>query len=87
MVAFLNRFRSAPTEVPVADTTQVHDDAEDVHSSVEPGKEAGLDSKIVDSGSDFDAESISKDAQAGVQKIEATTQVWSKNMLILAYAL
>ncbi|OLN95330.1 Siderophore iron transporter mirB 5 [Colletotrichum chlorophyti] len=32
-------------------------------------------------------ESICKDAQAGVQKIEATTLVWSKTLLIVAYAM
>ncbi|KAI1339940.1 major facilitator superfamily domain-containing protein [Xylariaceae sp. FL0016] len=36
-------------------------------------------------GSDSDVDAISKEAQRGVQKIEATTKVWSKQHLILAY--
>jgi hypothetical protein len=36
---------------------------------------------------DSDSESISKDAQAGVQKAEATTQVWSRSHLIAAYVM
>lgn len=35
--------------------------------------------------SDSDDEIVHKDAQLGVQKIEATTQAWSKSHLILAY--
>jgi len=34
-----------------------------------------------------DGESISSDAQAGVQAAEAITSVWSKSSLILAYFL
>lgn len=34
---------------------------------------------------DTDDDSINKDAQAGVQKAEATTSVWSKSHLITAY--
>lgn len=34
-----------------------------------------------------DDEPLSKDAQAGVQKMQATTSVWSKTHLITAYAL
>ncbi|KAF2178370.1 MFS general substrate transporter [Zopfia rhizophila CBS 207.26] len=34
-----------------------------------------------------DVESISKDAQAGVQKIEAVTSVWTKPQLIAAYVI
>lgn len=30
---------------------------------------------------------ITKDAQAGIQKVEAVTAVWSKTHLILAYTL
>ena len=36
---------------------------------------------------DSDADSIDKEAQAGVQKVEATTFVWSKRDLIMAYIL
>lgn len=35
----------------------------------------------------LDSEAISSNAQAGVQKIEATTSVWSTATLILAYIL
>lgn len=66
-------------------------DTEAAHHSINPGKEAGVDSKAVTDGhSETDsasAEGLSKDAQYGVKKIEATTMVWSKNMLILAYVL
>lgn len=34
-----------------------------------------------------DSESISSDAQGGVKKIEATTKVWGKGSLIVAYIL
>jgi hypothetical protein len=36
---------------------------------------------------DFDPDVIDKDAQVGVQKIEATTVAWSRRQLILAYGL
>jgi hypothetical protein len=36
---------------------------------------------------DSDEDSVSKEAQAGVQKAEATTSVWSKSHLITAYIL
>ncbi|KAK3700369.1 MFS siderochrome iron transporter 1 [Vermiconidia calcicola] len=44
-------------------------------------------SEVRTSSEDSDTESLSKHAQAGVQKIEATTSVWSKSNLILAYVL
>lgn len=37
--------------------------------------------------SDTDSEGISKDAQPGVQKMEATTTVWTTPHLIAAYVL
>ncbi|KAK3068166.1 MFS siderochrome iron transporter 1 [Teratosphaeriaceae sp. CCFEE 6253] len=37
------------------------------------------------SARDSDSEIVSQDAQAGVQKMEATTQVWTRNHLIAAY--
>ncbi|KAK3117031.1 MFS siderochrome iron transporter 1 [Teratosphaeriaceae sp. CCFEE 6253] len=37
------------------------------------------------SARDSDSEVVSQDAQAGVQKMEATTQVWTRNHLIAAY--
>ena len=36
---------------------------------------------------DSDSDAVDKSAQVGVQKVEATTSAWSKNQLILAYAL
>jgi hypothetical protein len=48
-------------------------------------KEAGATTDDV--VSDSESDSVSKDAQAGVQAIEATTSVWSKRDLILAYIL
>jgi len=45
--------------------------------------ETQRDSSLNDS--DSDDEIVHKDAQLGVQKIEATTQAWSKSHLILAY--
>jgi hypothetical protein len=36
---------------------------------------------------DSDSDGVDTSAQAGVQKIEATTSAWSKNQLILAYIL
>ena len=36
---------------------------------------------------DNDIEVVSHDAQAGVQKMEATTQVWTKQHLIIAYVM
>lgn len=48
-------------------------------------KEVGVTTDEAGSGSE--SESISTDAQAGVQAIEATTSVWSKRDLILAYIL
>jgi predicted outer membrane protein len=36
---------------------------------------------------DSDDEAVHKDAQAGVQRIEAATQVWSKSTLIAVYGL
>ena len=34
-----------------------------------------------------DNESVSSDVQTGVQKIEATTSVWTKTTLIIAYVM
>jgi hypothetical protein len=36
---------------------------------------------------DSDDELVHRDAQAGVQKMEATTQVWTKKHLIAAYVM
>ncbi|CAJ2511705.1 Uu.00g073300.m01.CDS01 [Anthostomella pinea] len=70
-----NRFTAQP-EQPVVEKTVPETD-----------KEAGLvteQNPISDSES-ADVDAISADAQAGVQKIEAVTKVWSKNHLIAAY--
>jgi hypothetical protein len=37
--------------------------------------------------SEAEKDAVDKTAQVGVQKIEATTSAWSRNQLILAYAL
>lgn len=64
-----------PTEVPVEEKTRAETD-----------KETGVvDNQTRNSENDTDPESIDHDAQAGVQKIEATTKVWSKSNLIMAY--
>ncbi|RYP26250.1 hypothetical protein DL768_011815 [Monosporascus sp. mg162] len=53
-------------------------------------KEAGVTQEPVgdhqdDHRNDSDDDAIDKNAQAGVQKIEAITKVWSRNHLIMAY--
>lgn len=52
-------------------------------------KEAGVAATTTsqDHHHESDDESIDKDAQAGVRAIEATTSVWSKRDLIIAYIL
>jgi hypothetical protein len=53
-----------------------------------PGKEVGIDGKPADGGSEIDTNSVEglpQDAKHGVQKIEAITSAWSKNMLFTAY--
>ena len=53
------------------------DDAENnKHEATTVGEEDGSDS-----------DGVSVDAQAGVQKIEATTKVWSTKQVYFAYAL
>lgn len=55
-----------------------------------PGDEKNLGpvvSNPVAHGDESDADKISEDAQAGVQKIEATTKVWTKTALVVAYAM
>ncbi|KAI0901048.1 MFS general substrate transporter [Annulohypoxylon nitens] len=71
----LARF-ARPTEVPVEEKP-----APDSHD-----KEAGvIDSQPHHSDAESDPEAIDTTAQAGVQKMEATTKVWSRSNLILAY--
>ncbi|KAI2611137.1 MFS general substrate transporter [Hypoxylon fragiforme] len=76
MRGLLSRF-SHPAEVPVPETTTpVRDDKEGGTVNNEPrGSET----------TDHDVDAIDADAQAGVKKIEATTKVWSRSNLILAY--
>ena len=49
------------------------------------GKEETLETSA--SVTDSDSEVVSQDAQAGVQKMEATTQVWTSQHLIIAYVM
>ncbi|KAI1388968.1 MFS general substrate transporter [Hypoxylon trugodes] len=70
----LARF-SHPTEVPVEEKTRPEND-----------KEIGVvDNQPRTSEADSDPDTIDAQAQAGVQKIEATTKVWSRSNLIMAY--
>ncbi|KAH6673434.1 putative siderophore iron transporter mirB [Halenospora varia] len=50
-------------------------------------KEAGATATSRDHHHESDDESVDKDAQAGVRAIEATTSVWTKRDLIIAYIL
>lgn len=73
----LARF-TRPTEVPVPE--------EKPHP--ENDKEIGVvDNQPRSIDGESDADAIDSNAQAGVKKIEATTKVWSRSHLILAYAL
>ncbi|KAI0385614.1 MFS general substrate transporter [Hypomontagnella monticulosa] len=64
-----------PVEAPVEEKTTPAND-----------KEMGVvDDQARYSETDTDPDSIDTKAQAGVQKMEATTKVWSRNNLILAY--
>lgn len=80
---FLQHFSRAQaevTEVPVGEV--------DPTVSEKATKEAGTtDEQRKDSQSDADSEEISKDAQEGVQRIEAITKVWSRWHLVVAYLL
>ncbi|KAI1506387.1 major facilitator superfamily domain-containing protein [Biscogniauxia marginata] len=70
----LDRF-TVPPEEPVVDEK----------TSPEKDKETGVLSQQHPHDSDNDSDAVDKDAQAGVQKIEATTKVWSRSHLIAAY--
>ncbi|KAI2783264.1 MFS general substrate transporter [Daldinia loculata] len=64
-----------PTEVPVEEKSHPAND-----------KEVGVvDNQTRNSETDADIDAIDSHAQAGVQKIEATTKVWTMSNLILAY--
>lgn len=57
-------------------------------TSDEPDKEAGITASTTqDHHQESDDDTIDTDAQAGVRAIEATTSVWSKRDLIIAYCL
>lgn len=56
-----------------ADTRNTHDESE---SRASPKQ-----------GTDSDGDIAQKNAQAGVQKMEATTQIWSKKHLVAAYVM
>lgn len=45
------------------------------------------DANVIDTSDDESIEKVDTHAQAGVQKAQAMTQVWSRNEIILAYAL
>lgn len=76
---FLPRLRS--TAAPVAQESR-EDDAEAAHPRLDAhkSKEAGVKQAASD-------DQVSEDVQIGVQKIEATTAVWTRWHLILAYIL
>ncbi|KAJ9616886.1 MFS siderochrome iron transporter 1 [Cladophialophora chaetospira] len=81
------RFSSArirPSFLPVA-VKEKNNEAEAATQS-DDAKEIQVTSESP-AASDSDAEAVDKNAQVGVQKIEATTSAWSKHQLILAYAL
>ncbi|KAI0182971.1 major facilitator superfamily domain-containing protein [Xylaria flabelliformis] len=73
-------------EQPVVEETAPRPD--DKEAAAPDSKEAGLTAERSPSSEpDTDVDSIDKDAQAGVQKIEAITKVWSTRDLYLAYFL
>ncbi|KAJ2974779.1 hypothetical protein NUW58_g8547 [Xylaria curta] len=73
-------------EKPVVEEEPVR--ADDKEAAVSDSKKAGLTAERPPSSQDgSDDDSIDKNAQAGVQKIEAITKVWSTRDLYLAYAL
>ena len=73
-LAFLDRLKPdhAPSQV---EPPQVQDDEKSPSVS---------DDRSTHDGS---SEKITEDAQAGIQKIEATTSVWTRKALIVAYGM
>lgn len=65
-----------PDFVPTAEEPRAREQDEEKGGSV-----------ITRTDTDTDADTVSLDAQAGVQKIEATTKVWTKKQIIIAYIL
>lgn len=82
-----NPFKTLITqEQPVVEDEAPRPD--DKEAGVLDSKEAGLTTeRRLSSEPETDADSIDKDAQAGVQKIEAITKVWTTRDLYLAYIL
>ena len=71
-----NQTQAQTQEPPSADKSAAASERKDVQNTYAYEADA--------TGSDSD-ESIDKEAQAGVQNIEATTSVWTKSALIFAY--
>lgn len=70
--------RLSPDRAPA----QAEDSRESDHEKA-PG--VSTDDRSTDDG--HSPERVAEDAQAGVQKIEATTSVWTKNALIVTYVM
>lgn len=94
MREFFSRFR------PQADTIEMHNaesviSASDIrhidHENTKHHNRGATPNSIAQTtptqGFDSDEEMIHRDAQAGVQKIEAITKVWSKKHMIAAYVM
>ena len=81
---------SAESASPAAPHTEVNDERvadEEKHAqrSDTDTKDAAPAQRTDGHEVDTDAESIDKDAQAGVQKMEATTKVWKWSHVVAAY--
>jgi hypothetical protein len=76
MTNLSSSLRRRPFEVPVAENT--------VTESEKHTKETG---SAEDHHDGSDSDEISYNAQPGVQKMEATTKIWTKPWLITAYLL
>jgi hypothetical protein len=73
-----------------ATTTSNDASLENAGSHEDYSKEATAHSQprsVTAQDNDSDDEPVHRDAQAGVQKMEATTQVWTKKHLIAAYVM
>jgi len=71
-------------------TAGSHDASLENADSHEHSKEADTHTQprsVSAQDTDSDDEIVHRDAQAGVQKMEATTQVWSRKHLIAAYVM
>ena len=86
----LHRFRA--TDAPVAEGTSAEKTSNDKEAAVVGDPAGDPASDPVDpalaagrKGSADDSDSISSDAQAGVQGVEAMTKVWTKSSLVFAY--